>query len=101
MFYVTIFLVNTVNNVNMGNIIVGILMIVGGFFIVAKSEWIVRNLGRTAFIEQKLGYGSSNFIYKLAGIVIIILGTFVLVGLWQEGFIGVFGRFFTGLKIER
>lgn len=71
-------------------------MIVLGTLIVIKSEWLYNTFGIINFFEEKLGAGSSRFGYKLFGLILILLGTFVLTGLWTKMFVGVFGRFFTG-----
>lgn len=78
------------------NIIIGLIMIVFGSFIVIKSEWLYNTFGIISFFEEKMGVGSSRLGYKIIGLIIILLGTFVLTGLWSNIFVGVFGRFFVG-----
>jgi len=80
------------------SIIIGSLMIVIGTIFVWKSEWFFSNFGRINFFEEKMGYGSSRFGYKLIGLIAIILGTLVVSGLWGGIFIGMFGKFFGGLS---
>jgi len=71
-------------------------MIAAGSLIVIKSEWLFNNIGRISFFEEKMGVGSSRFGYKLIGMIILLLGTLVLTGLWTKLFVGIFGRFFVG-----
>ncbi len=71
-------------------------MIVLGSLIVIKSEWLYNTFGVISFFEEKLGVGSSRFGYKLFGLILILIGTFVLTGLWTKIFVGIFGRFFVG-----
>ncbi len=71
-------------------------MIIFGALLVIKSEWLYNTFGIISFFEEKMGTGSSRFGYKLIGLIIIFLGTFVLTGLWTKIFVGIFGRFFLG-----
>ncbi len=80
----------------MTNIIIGILMIVAGALIVIKSEVLYNAFGMITFFEEKMGAGSSRFGYKLIGLIVLLLGTLALTGLWTKIFVGIFGRFFTG-----
>ena len=80
------------------SIIIGILALVVGFVFVWKSEWFFNNFGRINFFETKMGIGSSRFGYKLIGLIIIMIGTLVVSGLWGKMFVGLFGAFFGGLK---
>lgn len=71
-------------------------MVAVGSLIVIKSELLFNSVGRISFFEEKMGVGSSRFGYKLIGLIIILLGTLVLTGLWTKLFVGIFGRFFIG-----
>lgn len=73
-------------------------MIIAGALMVIKSEALFNFAGRINFFEEKMGVGSSRLGYKLIGIIVILLGTLVLTGLWSKLFMGVFGRFFTGFS---
>ncbi|MCB9803024.1 hypothetical protein H6761_03355 [Candidatus Nomurabacteria bacterium] len=58
-----------------GKFILGILIAVGGFFVTWKSEWLLRNFGRIPFAEKYLGgEGGTRLMYKLIGILFIIIG---------------------------
>ena len=66
------------------NIIIGILMVIGGTMMVIKTEWIVQNFGRIAWFEEKLGSeGGSRLGYKLVGIIFIVIGIIVMTGSGQ------------------
>ncbi len=66
-------------------IFLGILVVVGGFLIVWQSEWLYRNLGPVDWAERKLGTeGGTRLYYKLIGIAIIILGLFIVSGIWYD-----------------
>lgn len=63
----------------MGNIILGIIIIVIGVLIVIKSESILGFFGQIAFFEKYLGTeGGSRLGYKLTGILIIFIGTLIM-----------------------
>lgn len=69
----------------MGNVLIGILIVIGGFMIVWKSEWLLNNLGRVEWAEQHLSFeGGSRLFYKLIGIAFIFLGFFVMTGIWND-----------------
>ncbi len=58
-----------------GKFILGLLIAGGGFLITWKSEWLLNNFGRIAFAEKHLGSeGGSRLMYKLIGILFIIIG---------------------------
>ena len=61
------------------HIIVGFIVIVIGFFVVAKSEWLLNNFGRMAFFDKYLGSeGGSRLGYKLIGLLVIFFGILIL-----------------------
>jgi hypothetical protein len=63
-------------------IIIGILVVVAGFMITWKSEWMMRNFGRVEWAEEHVG--GSRFFYKLIGVVAIFLGLFIITGIWTD-----------------
>jgi hypothetical protein len=66
----------------MGHIILGIIFCVIGTFITFKSEWILREFGRTEFAEKYFPFeGGSRFFYKLIGIIIIFVGFLTIGGI--------------------
>ncbi len=76
-------------------IIFGIFIIIGGYLIVWKSDWIVGNLGNVGWAEEHLGTeGGSRLFYKLLGLAVIFLGFFVATGIWNDlmnAFAGLIG----------
>ncbi len=81
----------------MAHIIIGILIVVAGVLVVAKTETIYQHVGPMAFFEEKMGPGSSRLGYKILGIIAILIGALVIADLWGGLLMGVFGRYFTGL----
>ena len=81
----------------MAHVIIGILIVIAGVLIVAKTEAIYQNLGPMAFFEEKMGPGSSRLGYKIFGIIAILIGALVISNLWGGILMGAFGKFFTGL----
>ncbi len=80
------------------NIVIGILIILAGVFLVIKTEWFIQNFGTSSWAEQHLGSsGGTRLMYKLIGIIIIILSMMGMTGMLGEVIINVFGRLF-GLK---
>lgn len=58
-----------------GGFIVGIIIGFIGFVFVWKTEWFLINFGRIGFAEEHLGTeGGSRLVYKLGGILLIIIG---------------------------
>jgi hypothetical protein len=70
------------------NIIVGLIIIVIGFLVVAKSEWLLNNFGHIGFFEQHLGMeGGSRLGYKLIGLLAVFIGILIATNL-IGGFLG-------------
>jgi len=66
--------------------------------LVIKTEWFIQNFGTSSWAEQHLGSsGGTRLMYKLIGIIIIILSMMGMTGMLGEVIINVFGRLF-GLK---
>lgn len=66
--------------------IVGIILLIIGFSFIVRTEWLVNNIGRIAFFEQKLGTsGGTRLGYKLMGILIIFIGFLCVTGMF-DGF---------------
>ena len=61
-----------------------------------KTSWIVQNFGTNAWAEAKLGSsGGTRIMYKLLGLIAMILGMMMITGL-SEGFLmGTVGKIFT------
>lgn len=65
----------------MGQIILGIIIIIAGFGMVVKTEWLINNFGRMAWFEDKLGAeGGTRLGYKLIGLIAIFIGIIVMTG---------------------
>lgn len=72
----------------MGQVILGLFMVVGGVLIVMYTEWLINNFGRIAWFEEKLGTdGGSRLGYKLLGILAIFIGIIFMTGS-GSGFMG-------------
>jgi hypothetical protein len=65
----------------------GLIIIIIGFLIVAKSEWMLNNFGRIEFFETKIGPGGTRTGYKLIGMIVIFFGMLIMTG-QIEGFMG-------------
>lgn len=77
----------------MVRIIIGIIMIVLGFSVVWKTDFFFNLIGPIPFAE-KVFFGGSRSFYKLAGLLIVILGALVVANL-QGGLIeGTIGRLY-------
>lgn len=78
--------------------ILGVGGMIGGFFLVWKSEWFFRNFGMVPFAEKYLGSGNSRFFYKLLGVVVIFICLIWITGTLDDIFLFVLGPLFGGLK---
>lgn len=76
----------------------GVLIIIVGIFLVIKTEWFLQSFGTSSWAEEHMGSsGGSRLMYKLIGIVFIILSVMGMTGMLGEVIVSVFGRLF-GLK---
>ncbi len=77
-------------------VLLGLGIAVAGYFIVAKTQMVVGWLGRSSWAEWNLaGFGGTNGMYKIIGVVVILLGFLVMTGGYVsilEGFAGLFVR---------
>ncbi len=77
----------------MKNFFISLLIIIFGFLITWKTNWIVENFGRNDWAEQKLGSeGGSRLVYMLIGISIMIFGALLMTGLMEGVIFGIFGN---------
>lgn len=67
----------------MKNILIGILLIIIGFLIVWKSRKFIDFFGTIDWAEVKLGGGGTNLMYKLVGIISILVGFIWATGMWN------------------
>lgn len=80
------------------SIVLGILIILAGVFMVIKTEWVLQNFGTSNWAEEHMGSsGGSRLMYKLLGIIFIILSVMGMTGMLGEVIVGTFGKLF-GLK---
>lgn len=84
----------------LGRILIGLAIVVVGFLIVWKTEWINQNFGSIAWAEAKFGgSGGSRLLYKFIGLVFIFVGFLAVTNLHKAFFVAVFGGLF-GLNPE-
>ena len=77
------------------HIIIGLIMMVVGFLIVVKSEWMLNNFGRIGFFDQHLGAeGGTRLGYKLIGIFVIFVGFLVFTNMIGGFLLWVFSPIF-------
>lgn len=58
-------------------VLLGLFVMIVGYFMVAKSEKVFEWFGQNEFAEKYLGYGGSRFFYKLIGILVVFIGIFI------------------------
>jgi len=78
----------------MGRIIIGILMMIGGFLITWKADAVYRIIGQLPIGEKMFGGGGTRFLLKLIGIAFIFVGFFVITKFHERILEGIFGRLF-------
>jgi hypothetical protein len=74
-------------------ILIGIWVSFGGFMMVWKTQFFLDMIGRIEWAEKNLGGGGSRLLYKLIGIVIILIGFLAITNLYDM----VIGGFITSL----
>ena len=75
--------------------IIALLAIPLGCLMVIKTEWLIRNFGSSAWAEHYLGTsGGTRLMYKLLGIIFIILALMSLTGLLGGFILSIFGPLF-------
>ena len=67
-------------HLSMTRFFVGLFMIAGGIFLVWKTEWMIRGFGRSQWAEMKLGAGGTWTLYKIVGVLVILLAFFIMSG---------------------
>lgn len=83
-----------------GRILIGLVMVVVGFLIIWKTEWIKNNFGMIPWAEAKMGgMGGTRMLYKLIALTIIFIGFLTMTNLHKVFFVSVFGGLF-GLNQE-
>ena len=72
-------------------ILFGFILVGLGFLLVWKSEWLVKNFGRSSWAELHLGTaGGTRMLIKLIGILVIIIGFMAITGLHKGLLLWVF-----------
>ena len=72
---------------------IGLLLLAVGVVFILKTEWFVENFGYSAWAEDKLGTsGGTRLMYKLLGLIAILIAFIVLTGMWQGFLEATVGR---------
>lgn len=58
-------------------VLLGLFVMVVGFYMVAKTGKFISWFGRIPFAEKKFGDGGSYFFYKLLGTATVFIGIFI------------------------
>ncbi len=66
-----------------GQIIIGLLMVVGGTLLL-KYNYQVANSLRISFAEQHMGGGGSYLLWKILSVLIVIAGLCVMFGIYDN-----------------
>lgn len=68
----------------MTRVFIGIIITIISALMVVKSEWLINNIGHNAWAETHFGTeGGTRLMYKLIGIIGIIMGLFLITGLYD------------------
>ncbi|MFA5051324.1 MAG: hypothetical protein WC499_04400 [Patescibacteria group bacterium] len=74
----------------MSHFFIGLGIIIIGVILTLNSEWLLRTAGPVQWAEEKLGSeGGSRLFYKLLGMAVVVLGLFVISGIWEDILNGV------------
>jgi len=74
-----------------------LLAIIVGSLMVIKTAWFVQTFGRSSWGEKYFGNGGTYTMYKVFGIVVIIVAVFGATGLMGQIILSIFGGLFGGL----
>jgi len=79
----------------MGQIILGIVGIIVGTMMVAKSEWLLSAFGRVNWAEAHLGTeGGTRIFYKLLGLITIFVSLLIMTGTVEGVLMAIFSPLF-------
>ena len=79
----------------MNRIILGLILMVVGYLVVWKSDWLLRNVGSIPSAEKYLHTeGGSRLMYKLIGIFLLLLGALHATNLLEDAVRGLVRLFF-------
>ena len=77
----------------MWHYIIGIIAALAGVSMVLKTEWLIQNIGSSAWAEAKMGTsGGSRLFYKLIGTALILIGFMLITNLFQGFLEGTIGK---------
>jgi hypothetical protein len=80
-------------------ILEGIAISAFGLFLTLKAQVMIDFLGPMDWADQKFGGGGTRLVYKLVGIVITLVGFFVMTNLWDAFLQATLGSFFPSRPI--
>jgi len=81
------------------SILLGLAVILTGFFFSWKAYWIVEYFGRLDWAEEKFSLsGGTKFFWKIFGLLVIFIGFLIMFDLLGGILIAIFGRTFSSLK---
>ncbi len=73
---------------------VGLIVVLIGCAMVIKTEWFLENFGRSEWAEEKLGGGGTRLMYKLLGVLGIVLAVLGVTGALGEIIVSLFSTLF-------
>jgi hypothetical protein len=73
--------------------IISLLLIGVGALFIAKTDGVVGITGRIGWAERNLGATGTYTLYKLLGLLFIILGFMLITGILERMTVGVVGGF--------
>jgi hypothetical protein len=77
------------------NIVLGLIGIAVGALMVIKTEGLVSAFGKSNWAEQHMGTsGGTRMMYKLIGIIVIVVSVMTALGLLQPIILNTFGSLF-------
>ncbi|MFO0704661.1 MAG: hypothetical protein U0517_01635 [Candidatus Andersenbacteria bacterium] len=79
-------------------ILIGVILLVAGILLVIFSQKIYENFGPNRWAEEKLGGGGTVSLLRIVGAILILLGLFIWVGLFDLIFGGAIRVLFGGIK---
>lgn len=71
-----------------------ILLLGFGLLFIVKTDAVVRTTGRVGWAERNLGGAGTYTMYKLIGLLCLIIGFMLITGLFERMLGGVAGGFF-------
>lgn len=80
-------------------IVIGLLIIVVGFFMVWKTEFFLDFIGRIEFADRLFGFeGGSRLFFKLLGVLVCFIGMLIATNLIQGTLVSTIGPLFSSVK---